>query len=171
MYRPDLGSDRQKRARRSTFSSEVLALSDTADRGDFMRALFFEMCTGKDARLSEQEGAPMIWCTDSKDAYDSITKQGQSSTAERRMAIEISILKELQQRPLHSIRWVGTEQLLADSLTKDSPKAAQYLRERVLAGTWSMTANSSVSRLMQPLADTISRQHTRSASAFRHGVL
>ena len=48
----DWRSGRQKRARRSAFGAEALALSDTADRGDFARGLLREALVGGDPRLA-----------------------------------------------------------------------------------------------------------------------
>ena len=91
-------SGRQKRACRSTFGAETLALSDTADRGDFVRGLLHEALVGGDPRVSEDAGLPLRWVVDAKDLYDTLTRAGSHSTTEHRLAMEIGILRELLQR-------------------------------------------------------------------------
>jgi hypothetical protein len=132
----DWRSGRQKRAVRSTYGAETLALSDTVDRGDYIRGLYFDLLHNKDPRLSETEGMAMIWITDCRDLYDHLSRDSAAnSTAEARLALELCILKELLARPKHQLCWIGTDQMLADSLTKSSVEA-DYLRARLSEGKW-----------------------------------
>ena len=143
----DWRSGRQKRACRSTFGAETLALSDTADRGDFMRGLLHEILVGGDPRLSEEEGLPLRWVTDAKDVFDTLTRQGGHSTTEHRLALETGILRELLQRHDCSVHWIGTDQMLADCLTKDM--AADYLSARLQDCRWSFTDHPQVAKSRQ----------------------
>ena len=141
----DWRSGRQKRAVRSTYGAETLALSDSVDRGDYLRGLWHDILFGVDPRLSEVDGLPMRWITDCRDLYDHLSRDGVASTAEARLALEICILKELLQRPHHELRWIGTDQMLSDCLTKSSIEGA-YLRERLQAGTWCYTDTPELAR-------------------------
>ncbi len=73
-------------------------------------------------------------CTDSKDLYDSLSKEGQSSNAEKRLALELVVLRELRQRPEHYLHWFSATQMLADPLTKEMNPI--YLKERLFAQRW-----------------------------------
>jgi hypothetical protein len=87
-------SSRQKRACRSTFGAETLALSDAADVGDYMRGLLYEMQNpAADPRDSEQHGVKVCWATDSKDLYDRLTRDGPAALVEKRLALEGSRLE------------------------------------------------------------------------------
>ena len=143
----DWRSGRQKRACRSTFGAETLALSDTADRGDFVRGLLHEILAGGDPRKSEEEGLPLRWVTDAKDVFDTLTRQGGHSTTEHRLALETGILRELLQRHDCSVHWIGTDQMLADCLTKDM--SADYLSARLRDCRWSFTDHPQVAKSRQ----------------------
>ena len=65
------------------FGAETLALSDAADKVDYVRGLLFEILQGPavDPRLSEESGVPVHWATDSKDLFDTLSKEGATSHA------------------------------------------------------------------------------------------
>ena len=69
-------SGRQRRVARSTFGAETLALGDAVDGGDFLRGTLRELLTGGDPREGLRAGLPVRWCTDSRDLYDSLHKDG-----------------------------------------------------------------------------------------------
>jgi hypothetical protein len=143
-------SCRQKRACRSTFGAEALALSDAADVGDFLRGLLYEIQhPGADPRESETRGVRMCWATDCRDLFDKLTKDGLSSSAEKRLALELVILKELLDRPSCKVYWVATDQMLVDILTKASAPP-NYLRERLREGRWSLTELAGVAQKARP---------------------
>jgi hypothetical protein len=146
----DWRSGRQKRACRSTFGAEALALSDTADRGDFMRGLLYEALNGGDPRKSEDHGLPLRWVVDAKDLFDTLTRAGSHSTTEYRLALETGILRELLSRHDCSIHWIGADQMMADCLTKDMPP--DYLISRLLDCKWSLTDHPEVAKKRQAVA-------------------
>jgi hypothetical protein len=94
------------------------------------------MNPGKDVRLSEQHGLPVRWATDCKDLFDSLTKENQTSPAEKRLALELVILRELLQRPNCKVHWVATDVMMADALTKSM--TTDYLRGRMKDNRWSL---------------------------------
>ena len=143
----DWRSGRQKRACRSAFGAETLALSDSADRGDFMRGLLHEVLVGGDPRKSEDHGLPLRWVVDAKDLFDTLTRAGSHSTTEYRLALETGILRELLQRHDVSIHWIGTDQMMADCLTKDMPP--EYLVSRLQDCRWSLTDNPTIAKRRQ----------------------
>jgi hypothetical protein len=147
-------SGRQRRVARSTFGSEMLGLADAVDGGDFLRGLYFELETGKDPRLAEVEGLTQHWCTDSRDLYDTLTKDGVISTSEKRLMLDLSVMRELLARPKDEAHWVSTTQMLADPLTK--AMAPEYLLARLSDNLWSFHSDPNVAksnkRVPQPLS-------------------
>ena len=145
-------SGRQRRVARSTFGAETLALADAVDGGDFLRGAFHELLTGGDPREGLRSGLNMHWCTDSHDLFDSLHKDGTVSTAERRLALDVLVLKELLERDRDQLHWVSTLQMLADPLTKSMP--ADYLLSRLRDCTWSFASDPAlqkVKKLKAPL--------------------
>lgn len=143
----DWRSSRQKRACRSTFGAETLAMSDVTDRGDFVRGLWYELMVGGDPREAEETGLEMHWVTDCKDLYDCLSKDGALNTREHRLALEVVILKELLRRPKDFLHWVATDQMLADSLTKDM--SSEYLLERLKESEWCLKDAPEVAKRRQ----------------------
>jgi hypothetical protein len=123
-----------------------LALSDAADIGDYLRGLLFEMQNpAADPRDSEQLGVRVCWATDSKDLYDRLTRDGPAALAEKRLALELIILRELLDRPGCNVFWVSTEQMLADILAK-ATAPPDYLRMRLREARWCLTEQAGVAK-------------------------
>ena len=104
-------SGRQRRVARSTFGAEMLALADAVDGGDYLRGMLFEMMRGGDPRLGETEGLAMRWATDSKDLYDALRREGAVVTAEKRLALDVTVMKELLERDRGFCHWVNANQM------------------------------------------------------------
>ena len=116
------------------------------------------MLVGGDPRKSEDHGLPLRWVVDAKDLYDTLTRAGSHSTTEYRLALETGILRELLQRHDVSIHWIGTDQMMADCLTKDMPP--EYLVSRLQDCRWSLTDRPEVAKKRQAaerLAKTVER--------------
>jgi hypothetical protein len=137
-------SSRQKRVCRSTFGAETLALSDSVDAADFTRGFYHELITGEEGREALDHGAPLAWATDCKDLFDALTKSGVPDCAEKRLILEVVILRELLSRPNNTVRWISTTQMLADGLTKAMDTS--YIRERLASAEWCYTEDSSVAK-------------------------
>jgi hypothetical protein len=137
-------SGRQRRVARSTFGAEMLGLADAVDGGDFLRGLLFELLTGEDPRQAENQGLPHHWCTDSRDLYDTLTKEGAVSTAEKRLMLDISVMRELLSRPLDEAHWISTTQMLSDPLTKGMNP--EYLLARLGDHRWGWQEDPDVAK-------------------------
>ena len=84
---------------------------------------------------------PMLWSlwsglgnrltlviTDCKSLYDHLLSQSSPTLDDRRTAIDIVILRDSISRMKASLRWIPTDRMLADALTKESPEAFDLLR-------------------------------------------
>ena len=74
---------------------------------------------------------PCVAVTDCTSLYDTIVKERISLT-DRRLSLEAAILR--QSLDAVSIKWVRSEQMLADCLTKTLPGA--YTREVLVTNRW-----------------------------------
>ena len=61
---------------------------------------------------------PAILLTDCKSVYDSLNQLWTSSTADKRTAIDLAIIREGLSRDASCVRWIDTKYQLVDSLTK-----------------------------------------------------
>ena len=134
-------SGRQKRVARSTFGSECLALGDAVDLADFCRGLWAEMLGVPDPRTSLESKPSLNWVTDSKDLHDNLAREGAPNCAEKRLALDLFVMRELAQRPRNHLLWIDTAHTLADSLTKSMVNT--FLRHCLLEGKYSYTYDPS----------------------------
>ena len=130
-------SSRQKRVARSTFGAEALALGDGVDLADFVRSIWYEVMGLGDLQDALLYAPTLHWVTDAKDVYDSLSKEGIPSPAERRLALDIVILKELLGRPNNFLHWCDTSHMVADGLTKSMQN--DHIRQVLGSGIYSLT--------------------------------
>jgi hypothetical protein len=64
--------------------------------------------------------------------------------AEKRLCLEVAILKELLHRGHDFLHWTDTRQMISDCLTKQMP--SEYLRERLAAAQWGWKADMSITK-------------------------
>jgi hypothetical protein len=136
-------SKKQSRIANSTLSAEAMACSHTVDELDYINAAYREMINGKfdlkswhhsrgmddDKYLQQRSGVITI---DAKSLFDSVNGAGTKMPACKRTALEVALINETARTAHHSIRWVPTQEMLADVLTKLGCKAKRVIE--VLAG-------------------------------------
>ena len=82
--------------------------------------------------------------TDCKSLYDHLFSQSSPTLDDRRTAIDIVILRDSIGRLGASLRWIPTDRMLADSLTKESVEAFDLLRACIRSGQYQISAESNV---------------------------
>ena len=107
-------SNKVRRVARSTLAAETLAFTDGCDAAHFVNQL------AQEARLVPRS-SPILTFTDNKSLFDSANTTSQ--IADRRLRVEISSIREMQERGEITIQWINKEKQLADCLTK---KGAPY---------------------------------------------
>ena len=85
-----------------------------------------------DARDSLTQPPWQHWLTDSKDLFDNLQKEGSPSCSERRLALDLVVLRELLARPCDTLHWIDTAAMLADGLTKSMQN--HFLRQCMSEG-------------------------------------
>ena len=96
----------------------------------YARAMIYEIESGEISNWTEQcKTIPFCLGTDCKSLYDVCMKEG-SIPQQRRVALDLLDVKEGIERMNDQIRWVPTDRMLVDCMTKFMPPAImlEYLR-------------------------------------------
>ena len=109
-------SYRHQRVLRSTLAAEAASLDKAEDYGNFIATMLSEMVDGRfSATLREVPLIEVVPVTDARSLWDAIHRLS-TTFAEKRVEISIASLRQ----QCRALRWVPTEQQLADGLTKRS---------------------------------------------------
>jgi hypothetical protein len=134
-------SSQTKRVCRSTLAAEASHLSSAVEAGDWLSVLLAE-CLEGDIDLKNWdkivEASRKIYVTDAQSVFDYLQKESNSTSSDKRMAIEGALLRETVRRPGAFVRWIDGEQNIADILTKaraDQTTLFQYLRDGLICLT------------------------------------
>ena len=93
----------------SPLASEAEASKEAFSRATFIQAMIKEV-TGSEL--------PIKLVTDSKSLKDHVMTD--NATKDRRIALAVGILREALDKEIISVKWINSEENLADVLTKDS---------------------------------------------------
>ena len=110
-----------KRVCRSTLAAEASHLAEAVETGDWIIVLMEEALTGHvDLRNWTDiiEKRPRVYVTDARSVYDYLQKDANSTSSDKRMAIEGALLRETVRRDNAFVRWIDGQQNIADVLTK-----------------------------------------------------
>ena len=128
-----------KRVCRATVQAEAYALQNSTEEGDRLRAIIADargMLDGTSWEATAASSMRQIWITDCKSVFDSLTKSKMSKMADKRLGIEIAAMRQsvwrvpgqavgdpslcdvIPQNATDVVKWVDTDVMLADPLTK-----------------------------------------------------
>ena len=86
--------------------------------------------------------------TDCKSLYDYLVAvSSPTSVEDRRTSIDIVILRQSMSRLGASVRWVPTNRMLADSLTKSARDPTDFLRACIRNHTYQISSEESVLKM------------------------
>ena len=133
------GSKGISRVVKSTFSAESITLSQSLDRLSWIR-LFWALILNPKLNWRKPQGilnvaAQAVAVTDCKSVYDISTKTVIPTCAEYRTTLECLMIKERLAENVE-LRWIHTQALLADSLTKSMD--ANLLRHCLATGRYAL---------------------------------
>ena len=134
-------SYRLPRVVNSTLSAEaqamvewtLLLLSEILDGPTFLRASW-QTASNRLAMVA----------TDCKSLYDHLRSQSSPTLDDRRTSLDIIIIRESLQRTHAALRWLPTDRMIADGLTKESPEALDLLRACVRATAYQISPEDTV---------------------------
>ena len=131
----DWGSGKIHRKMRSTLACEASSAARAFDRGCFGRVMLYEIEYGLKHKWNRGEltsdelrsdwakmcnKIPFALGTDCRSLYDVCTQSG-SLPEERRVALDIMDIKESIEEMGDQMRWVPTDHMLVDCMTKSIP--------------------------------------------------
>ena len=141
-------SYRLPRAVGSTLSAEAQAMSSATGTLEWTTLLISEALDGMfDVRdfVSMLAKRPPIVVTDCKSLYDHLVSvSSPTAVDDRRTSIDIVIIRQSLARTRASIRWVPTDRMLADSLTKDAGDPSDLLRACIKEGVYQISPEKTV---------------------------
>ena len=131
------------RAVSSTLGGEAQAMSTASGSTEWLTLLMLEVLEGpfalRDSRSLLQKRSP-IFATDCKSLYDHlVSPSAPTSIDDRRTSIDVVIIRESLQTTCGSIRWLTTNRMLADGLTKDKMDPVDLLRSCIRAGQYQIS--------------------------------
>ena len=113
-------------------------MGESAEGLEFLRQLLAELfcvdytISGRDEAA---ESIPGALVTDARSLYDSLHKEG-SSVKDRRIRLELNLVRGLQNV---QVRWIHSEQMIADELTKEvSEEIHDYAHLVRTSGLWTL---------------------------------
>lgn len=136
------------RAVSSTMAAESQAMSVATGTVEWLSLMLAETLDGafdvRDSREVLQRRNP-IAITDCKSLYDHlISPSSPTAVEDRRTSIDITIIKESIRTCSMHIRWVPTNRMLADGLTKDAGDPIDLLRSCIRNSSYQISPESVV---------------------------
>ena len=115
----------------STLSAEAQSMSVASSMLEWTNLILSEALDGSRCPQSlwgSLGNRLTMLVTDCKSLYDHLSSQSSPTLDDRRTAIDIVILRDSIRRMQATLRWIPTNRMLADALTKESPEAFDLLR-------------------------------------------
>eukprot|EP00435_Cladocopium_sp_Y103_P029371 s1599_g7.t1 len=144
-------SAKLSRAVGSTLAAESQSMVNATGTLEWTALLLAEALDGPfDVRNFETmlKRRPPVVVTDCKSLFDHlISVSSPTSVEDRRTSIDVVILRQSLQRLAASIRWVPTDRMIADSLTKDAGDPTDLLRACIRQGTYQISPEETVLKL------------------------
>jgi hypothetical protein len=136
-------SYRLPRAVSSTLGGEAQAMATASGSVEWLTLLMLETLEGqfalKDARAKLQHRPP-IYATDCKSLFDHlVSPSAPTSIDDRRTSIDVVIIRESLSCTAGVVRWLPTNRMLADALTKDKADPIDLLRSCVRHGRYQIS--------------------------------
>ena len=107
-------SRKLKRVVKSTLTAETLALQEVIEAAIMIKTMFLEILN-----VDAHNQILLIKCvTDSKSLYDAVYST--KTLTEKRLKTELCAIREsLKKQKIHAMKWICSEDQLADCLTKE----------------------------------------------------
>eukprot|EP00435_Cladocopium_sp_Y103_P068619 s934_g31.t2 len=141
-------SYRLPRAVSSTLGGEAQALATASGSVEWLNLLLTEALDGSFAPSSGRSllaRRPAILATDCKSLYDHlVSPSSPTQVDDRRTSIDIVIIRESIKLLSAQIRWLPTNRMIADGLTKDKMEPSDLLRSCVRAGSYQISPENHV---------------------------
>ena len=140
-------SHRLPRVINSTLSAEAQSMSAASSMCEWLSLILADVQFGPCCAQSLWEAPhrpPCMLVTDCKSLFDHLKSPSAPSLDDRRTSIDIIIIREGVRRMCASVRWLPTDRMLADSMTKESADALDLLRACIKAGKYQISPEKDV---------------------------
>ena len=130
-----------------SLSAEAQSMSTASSMCEWMSLVLADVQYGPCCAHSLWETSrrpPCMLVTDCKSLFDHLKSPSAPSLDDRRTSIDIIIIRESIRRMSASIRWLPTDRMLADSMTKESADALDLLRACVKVGKYQISPEQDV---------------------------
>ena len=140
-------SHRLPRVVNSTLSAEAQSMSGAASMCEWLSLLLAEIRDGPCCAQSLWDvprRPPCTLVTDCKSLFDHLKSPSAPSLDDRRTSIDIVIIRESVRRMSASVRWIPTDRMLADGMTKEAADALDLLRACMRSGKYQISPEEDV---------------------------
>ena len=141
-------SFRLRRVVPSTLGGEAQAFSTASAVAEWMSLLLAEARAGSfDLRTCQPQlrATKLVGVTDCKSLYDHLhTLSSLSGVQDKRVCVDIAIIKQSMERAGLQVRWCPTELMICDALTKDKADPADLLRAILELGTYQLSPEGQI---------------------------
>ena len=140
-------SYRLPRVVNSTLSAEAQAMATATGMLEWVLLLLSEALDGKSFLRSVWQTASKrasLVLTDCKSLYDHLASRSSPTLDDKRTALDIIIIRDSIGKLSASLRWLPTDRMLADSLTKESAEAMDLLRACLREGKYQISDEGQV---------------------------
>ena len=141
----------------STLAGETQVFSLASGLAEYVALMIAEINDGCfDLRKCESHlrSTAITGITDCKSLFDALHSPSSPSKVEdKRVAIDLSIIRQCMERTGLDVRWCPTELMLADALTKDLADPSDLLRTILIHGKYQLSEEASVLALKKEQRD------------------
>lgn len=140
-------SHRLPRVVNSTLGAEAQSMSGAASMCEWLSLLLAEIRDGPCCAQSLWDvprRPPCTLVTDCKSLFDHLKSPSAPSLDDRRTSIDIVIIRESVRRMSASVRWIPTDRMLADGMTKEAADALDLLRACMRSGKYQISPEEDV---------------------------
>ena len=142
-------SFRLPRVVNSTLGAEAQAMNAASGMLEWFQLMLREILDGHRCLASiwnvEHPRLGML-LTDCKSLFDHLQSKSAPTLDDKRTALDIVIIRESIRKMKASLRWLPTDRMLADSLTKESAEAVDLLRACLREGLYQVSDEDTVLR-------------------------
>ena len=140
-------SHRLPRVVNSTLSAEAQSMANASSMCEWVSLFLTEIVHGQcfsHTLWTQSHRVPTLLVTDCKSLFDHLMSPSAPTLDDRRTALDIVIIREARRRMFSSLRWIPTDRMIADGMTKESADALDLLRACVKAGKYQISPEDNV---------------------------
>ena len=135
-------SHRLQRVVNSTLSAEAQSMNAATGMLEWIMLILSEILDGPQTLRASWVNPPersSIALTDCKSLFDHLVSKSAPTLDDKRTALDVVIIRESIQRLGTHLRWIPTDRMIADALTKESLEAMDLIRACLRSGRYQIS--------------------------------